>query len=127
MELSFNNPTNLPTAVGGYSQSVVLTNYQSLVFFSGQIPESLSGEVPAELEKQCSMIWTHITNLLLASKMSIENLVKITTYLTHRDQAEINSTIRRSFLGDHRPALTVVVVDTLDPKWLLEIDAIAAM
>lgn len=127
MELSFNNPKNLPTAVGGYSQSVVLTNYQSLAFISGQIPESLTGEVPAEFEKQCSMVWTHISNLLKASNMTIKNLVKITTYLTHRDQAETNSTIRNSFLGDHRPALTVVVVDTLDPKWLLEIDAIAAM
>ena len=54
------------------------------------------------------------------------DLVKVTTFLTDRSQAERNSEIRRDFLGDHRPALTVIVAQTLDAPWLLEIEAIAA-
>jgi len=33
--------------------------------------------------------------------------------------------IRRRTLGDVRPALTALVVQTLDSAWLLEIEAIA--
>jgi hypothetical protein len=32
-----------------------------------------------------------------------------------------------SKLGDHRPALTVIIADIYDSQWLLEIEAIAAL
>ena len=57
--------------------------------------------------------------------MSLENIVKITTYLTNPNQAGRNGEIRRKFLGKLQPTLTVIVVHTLNPKWLLEIEAIA--
>jgi enamine deaminase RidA (YjgF/YER057c/UK114 family) len=38
----------------------------------------------------------------------------------------MNGAIRRSHLGAARPALTVVVAETLCAPWLLEIEAIAA-
>ena len=34
--------------------------------------------------------------------------------------------VRRERLGSHAPALTVIVARTLDPRWLLEIEAMAA-
>jgi enamine deaminase RidA (YjgF/YER057c/UK114 family) len=58
--------------------------------------------------------------------MGPEDLVKVTTYLTHREQADANGRIRRERLGGVRPAITVVVVQTLAAEWLLEIEAIAA-
>jgi enamine deaminase RidA (YjgF/YER057c/UK114 family) len=58
--------------------------------------------------------------------MRPEHLVKVTTYLTSRDHAEINGRVRRERLGEVRPALTVVIVETLAAEWLLEIEAIAA-
>ncbi len=57
--------------------------------------------------------------------MSFENIVKVTTYLTNPNQAIRNGEMRRKFLGKLQPALTVVVVQTLNPKWLLEVEAIA--
>lgn len=126
MHTLFKNPEGLPAPVGGYSQSVEINNATTFVFISGQIGEMQDGEVPADFESQCEMIWTYIGRLLDASNMTLKNLVKVNTYLTNRDQSMINSTIRNRFLGDHRPALTVVLVQTLDSKWLLEIDAVAA-
>jgi 2-iminobutanoate/2-iminopropanoate deaminase len=37
------------------------------------------------------------------------------------------STARRpsEFLGDHRPALTIIIADIYSEEWLLEIEAIA--
>ena len=58
--------------------------------------------------------------------MAADDLVKVKTFLTRADQAEANARVRGRVLGDARSALTVVVMQTLDPRWLLEIEAIAA-
>ena len=125
MQLLSHNPANIAKAIGGYSQAIEIKNAGRLLFISGQIAELPSGEVPDAFEAQCELIWKNIKELLAAGGMDFSNLIKINTYLTHPDQATVNSSIRNKYLGDHRPALTVVVVQTLSKKWLLEIDAIA--
>jgi 2-iminobutanoate/2-iminopropanoate deaminase len=97
-----------------------------LLFISGQIPEEVSGIVPGDFESQCHAVWRNIVGVLESAGLTTANLVKVTTYLTDRADADANSRIRREVLGDHRPALTVVVAQTLEPQWLLEIDAVAA-
>ncbi len=59
--------------------------------------------------------------------MNVRHIVKVTTFLTHPDQASANSQIRQAFLGDHTPAVTVMVVQLLQSNWLLEVELIAAM
>jgi enamine deaminase RidA (YjgF/YER057c/UK114 family) len=58
--------------------------------------------------------------------MSMNNLVKVTTFLSSREYRTENSTIRQQVLGEHTPALTVIITGIYDPAWLLEIEAIAA-
>lgn len=52
--------------------------------------------------------------------------MKINTFLTDRNQLAANRAIRQRILQGHEPASTVVVVDTVESRWLLEIEAIAA-
>lgn len=126
MERKSINPDTLPAPVGGYSQAVEINQPSRLIFISGQIPEDRDGAVPDGFDAQCERVWRNIGELLAAAGMNYENLVKVTTYLTHADQAARNSEIRRHYLGALRPALTVVVATTLESKWLLEIEAVAA-
>jgi enamine deaminase RidA (YjgF/YER057c/UK114 family) len=58
--------------------------------------------------------------------MSLRDLVKVTTYLADRRDRADNARIRRELLGDHLPALTILIAGIYDPAWLLEIEAIAA-
>lgn len=121
------NPTDAPRPVGGsYSQAIGVTGASNLLFVSGQIPETLDGTIPDDFSQQCRLAWANLTASLRAARLDITDLVKVTTYLTTGSSAEINRAIRKEFLGDHRPAVTVVVIETLDPRWLLEIEAIAA-
>jgi enamine deaminase RidA (YjgF/YER057c/UK114 family) len=126
MQMLLKNPGNMPSPAGGYSQAVEIQNPGTLLFISGQIGEMPAGDVPEDFKTQCEMIWSYIEHLLAASNMTFRNLVKVNTFLTDKSQSLMNSTIRNRFLGDHHPALTVVIVQTLDTKWLLEIDAVAA-
>ena len=120
------NPATVHPPAGGYSMGLELTQHRRLLFISGQVPEKTDGTVPEGFEAQCEQAWRNVIEVLAAAGLGVEHLVKVTTFLTDRTQVVTNRTIRRAVLGDHQPALTVVVVETVDSKWLLEIEAIAA-
>lgn len=120
------NSKNAPRASGGYAQAVSLKGHHHLVFISGQIPETVDGAIPETFQGQCQLVWANITAQLQAVGMTVENLVKVTTFLSARKYADENSNIRQRILGPHRPALTVIIADIYDERWLLEIEAIAA-
>lgn len=120
------DPPEVPAPVGGYTQTLKVAGVAELVYVSGQIPVRPSGTIPGSFDEQCRLAWSNVVSGLRANGLGIERLAKVTTYLTDRADAPANRIIRREFLGDHRPASTVVVVQTLDPRWLLEIEATAA-
>jgi 2-iminobutanoate/2-iminopropanoate deaminase len=115
-----------PQVSGGYAQAVSLEGHRQLLFISGQIPETVEGSTPKEFQSQCELVWANITAQLKEAGMTVNNLVKVTTFLSSRDHAKANSAIRQKFLGAHRPSLTVIIADIYDERWLLEIEAIAA-
>lgn len=120
------NPATVNAPLGGYSMGLELKQHRRLLFISGQVPESSDGIVPEGFEAQCEQAWRNVKEVLASAGLGVEHLVKVTTYLTDRNQVVTNRTIRRAMLGDHQPALTVVIAETVDSKWLLEIEAIAA-
>ena len=120
------DPSSVPAAVGNYTHGLEVSAGARLLFISGQVPVRPDGTVPADFEGQCHAVWDNLLAVLASARMRPEHLVKVTTYLTRRDQAEINGRVRRERLGEARPALTVVIAQTFAADWLLEIEAIAA-
>ena len=70
--------------------------------------------------------WRNITEVLRAAGLGVEHLVKINTFLTDKSQLLANRAVRKEMLAGNEPALTVMIAETVDGKWLLEIEAIAA-
>ena len=97
-----------------------------LLFISGQIPQARDGTVPGEIEEQCRLVWANLVASLTEAGMEVNNLVKVTTFLSDRAHATANTAVRNEILGAHRPALTVIVTGIWDSAWLIEIEAIAA-
>ncbi len=124
--LTRHDPSSVPAAQGGYTHGLEVAHPSRWLVVSGQVPEGADGVVPPSAEEQCRVIWDHITAVLADATMSVTDIVKVTTYLGSRDVAAANSEVRREVLGDHRPALTVVVAEICDPAWLLEIEVLAA-
>lgn len=120
----FNSPT-APQPAGGYSQALLVERAQRLLFISGQVPESASGEVPADFKAQARLAWSNVLAQLEAASMSVENLAKVTIFLSSREYALPNREVRAEILGGHAPALTVIITGIFDSKWLLEIEAYA--
>jgi 2-iminobutanoate/2-iminopropanoate deaminase len=121
------DPTEGPSAVGGYAQAFSVPPGTGLLFVSGQVPVDTEGVTPFGFEAQCRQAWRNLVRVLRAADLDITALVKVTTYLSDRKYADQNSQVRREVLGAHRPALTVIVADSFDGGWLIEIEAIAAI
>jgi 2-iminobutanoate/2-iminopropanoate deaminase len=115
-----------PKAAGGYAQALEVTEAKRLLFVSGQIPETSDGHVPDGFAEQASLVWANVIAQLHAADMTVENLVKVTTFLSSREFALPNREARAKALGQHKPALTVVIAGIFDESWLLEVEAIAA-
>lgn len=120
---------NAPDAVqptGSYPQAVEVAGAQRLLFISGQIPVRADGEVPKEFKVQARLAWANVEAQLRAAGMSLDNLVKVTIFLSERAYGAENREVRRAVLGDRAVALTVIITGIFDAAWLLEIEAIAA-
>ena len=112
--------------MGQYSHGLELPPGARLLFVSGQVPELPDGTVPDGFEAQCRAAWANVLAVLAEAGMGPGHLVKVVTFLTEPGQAGANSRIRQELLGAARPALTVIVARTLESRWLLEIEAMAA-
>jgi 2-iminobutanoate/2-iminopropanoate deaminase len=120
------NPQILPAATGNYTHGVRVDGAGRMVFVSGQVPwGDEHGKIPDSFEEQCRMVWRNVLAVLAEAGLGVRNLVKVTTYLSDRQYRALNSKIREEILGDHAPALTVIICDIYAEEWLLEIDAIA--
>jgi 2-iminobutanoate/2-iminopropanoate deaminase len=120
------NASPAPQPAGGYSQAIEISGAQRLLFISGQIPETPSGEMPREFASQARLVWRNLLAQLAAADMTVTNLLKVTIFLSARQYAATNREIRQEFLGAHSPALTVIITGIFDERWLLEIEATAA-
>jgi 2-iminobutanoate/2-iminopropanoate deaminase len=120
------NAPDAPAPVGGYSQAVEIANARRILFISGQIPVNADGTTPESFAAQARLAWANIEAQLRAADMTLENIVKHTTFLADRKYREENREVRRAVFGELRPALTVVIAGIFDEAWLLEIEAIAA-
>ncbi|WP_208636935.1 RidA family protein [Streptomyces swartbergensis] len=109
-----------------YGQDALVTDATRLLFISGQIPEDNDGHVPDDFEGQCRLAWRNVLSVLEAADMTVRNLAKVTVFLSDRRYREANAQIRHEVLGDHGPALTIIITGIYDEAWLLEIEAVAA-
>lgn len=120
------NAASVPQPAGGYAQASLVSDAKEWLLVSGQIPETRNGVVPERFEDQAELAWGNVKAQLAAAGMDASNLVKVTTFLSSRKFNLENRDARQSALGEHTPALTVIITGIFDEQWLLEIEATAA-
>jgi 2-iminobutanoate/2-iminopropanoate deaminase len=83
--------------------------------------------VPREtLEEQLEQLWSNIRAILSSAGMTVDNIVRVTSYLRDAADAEANGAARVAALGGRVVPTTVIVVQTLADSWLVEVEVIAA-
>lgn len=115
-----------PAAIGTYSQAV---RYVNTVYLSGQIPlhpatmELISEQLPA----QTIQVFTNLQAVCQAAGGDLDQIVKLTVYLTDLQQfATVNEIMARFFQIPY-PARAVVGASALPRNASVEIEAIMVL
>jgi 2-iminobutanoate/2-iminopropanoate deaminase len=127
MSTAKHNPSELFPQYRNYSHAVEVSSNTRLLFISGLNGYLSDGTtMPDSFEEQGEIIWGHIGAILKSAGMTYANIVSLRTYLSGPEYDEPNVKLRMKYLGDNQPALTVICCQLLEPKWKLEIEAVAA-
>jgi enamine deaminase RidA (YjgF/YER057c/UK114 family) len=124
------NPDDLPTPQT-YTHVVVATGSR-VVFVAGQEPEDENGDLVGrgDLAAQARQVFANLGRALAAAGARPEQVAKITIFVANyrREQLPVIEAGRVALFGDHKPADTLVGVETLsNPDFLIEVDAIAVL
>jgi enamine deaminase RidA (YjgF/YER057c/UK114 family) len=128
MTLELVNPPDLPTPES-YTQVVVATGSR-LVFVAGQLADDPQGNLvaPGDLAAQARQAFGNVGRALAAAGARPDQVARITIYVVHHRPEYLPqiSQARIAVFGDHKPADTIVGVETLaEPGYLIEVEAIA--
>ncbi len=126
MKLTKINSPKAPVPAGGYVQAMEVSNASRLLFISGQVPDTVDGTTPEDFEEQARLIWANLIAQLHAANMTLDNLVKVTFFLSDRKYIDGYRKVRLEILQERTVALTTIITGIFDEKWLMEIEAIAA-
>lgn len=125
MEKRIINAADAPAPAGAYAQAIEVRNASRTLYISGQIPVAVDSSVPADFTGQARLAWQNVVAQLHAADMTLDNLVKVTIFLSDRRYIPEYRQVRGEFLGARTPALTCIITGIFDTAWLLEIEAVA--
>ena len=130
MTLELINPEDLPTPEA-YTQVIAATGSR-LVFVAGQVAGDAQGNVvgPGDLAAQARQAFANVGRCLAAAGAGPEQVARITIYVVRYRPEYIPeiSEARIAVFGDHKPADTLLGVETLaEPGYLIEVEAIAVV
>ena len=127
METVAHNPTEgIYPAVGDYIHALEVHGADRLLFVAGTMGLGPDGVPGGRLDEQLRLVWSNIRAILSSAGMTVDNVVRVTSYLRDAAHAEANAEARVRELGGRLVPTTAIVVQTLEDDWLVEVEVVAA-
>jgi 2-iminobutanoate/2-iminopropanoate deaminase len=127
LELVPHNPSDGVYSTGGdWVHAMEVRGAERLLFVSGTMGLRPDFSAPATLDEQLECVWNNLRAILASAGMTVDNIVRLTSYLRDASYAKANAQARIIALGDRRIPTTAIVVQTLQPDWLVELEIVAA-
>jgi len=121
------DPSTIHPPLGRYTHAIELAGDVRLLFISGQIGIKPDGKLAEGIEGQLRQIWENISAILISANMTLNNIVRVMTFVTRPEHFSIHTRVRGEFLGEHRATATGVCITALAaPEILCEIEVVAA-
>ncbi|MCP1994366.1 RidA family protein [Flavobacterium sp. HSC-61S13] len=114
----------LPQSNGHYSTAIISNN---TLYLSGQLPIDKEGNhyYKHSFEEQFNIIFENIDHILTVSGSSLQQVVKVTAYITDVALWSLFNEFFKNYFGTHKPVRTVVPVAALHYGYKLEVEVIA--
>lgn len=121
------NPQTVAAPLGAYSHVVEVGPESRWLVVSGQVGNHPDGTVAEGIEGQSEQTWRNLVACLEAAGMAVTDIVKVTHFLVHPEDFPVYAQVRSRFLGEHRPASTLLFVSGLvKPELRVEVEVVAA-
>jgi 2-iminobutanoate/2-iminopropanoate deaminase len=101
-----------------------------LLYIAGQVARDAEGNVlaPGDVRTQARQVFQNLRQVLQAAGGDLEDLPKITTYITKIEDFPAVAEERRQFFPGELPASTLIVVTSLaQPELLIEVEGMAVI
>lgn len=126
MTREFIHPSSVHSTEGvGYSH---VARAGDTVYIAGQIALNPGGNLvgKGDVEAQTQQVYANLQAILEELEGSLDDIVKLTTYLTDRSHLDAFRRVRNRFFTDAFPPNTLLFVSGLaHPDYLVEIEAVA--
>lgn len=113
-----------------FTQAVVVEPGSEMIFVSGITSRGPDGELlhDGDIDAQTRQVLENLSAILEAADATMDDVVKITTFVRDAEHIRRVSRLRRQYFGEPPPASSTVEVSRLfDTRQLIEIEAIAAV
>ncbi len=121
-------PTDVHVPIGrGYNHVIKAGN---TIYVAGQVALDKDGNLVGkeDITAQAEQVFKNLQAALAAAGASFQDIVKINTYLTQRDDLAKLREVRSKYFAGEPPASTLVFISGLAmPEFLIEVEAIAVV
>lgn len=107
----------------GYSRAVVQGDWCFMAGVTGY--DYATMEMPDNIADQADNCFKTIAQVLENAGFGMNDIVRVTHYVSNRDLVEHVIPVLGANLGDIRPAATMVIADLMKPEMLYEIEVTA--
>jgi len=115
-----------PQPFSNYSQAVEVPAGARTLHISGQVGNTLKGDLPEDSIQQHEQAWRNVFAILKAAGMSKTDMVDVLAIVNDHNQVAIYREVRDRMLDGHKCASTMLVCGLASPDWKVEIAVKAA-
>lgn len=127
MQLIVRNPTQgIYPATSDYVHAMEVREPKRFLYVAGTMGLDEHGVAGKSLAEQLDLIWRNIRTILASADMTVDNIVRLTSYLRDPAYAEENAKARVKALNGRVIPTIGIVAQTLSNDWLVEIEVVAA-
>lgn len=124
--MKVHNPSTIAAPMGRYSNGISAPGGGRWLHIAGQIGIRPDGTLAEGFAAQAEAAWANLVAILADAGMTVDHLVKVNHFLVQASDLADYNPIRMRFLGEARPASTLIVVQGLaKAEWRFEVDAVA--
>jgi len=107
----------------GYSRAVVQGDWCFVSGVTGY--DYATMEMPSEVQEQAENCFQTIESVLAEAGFSMADIARVQYTVTDRTLVQSLSPVLEHYLGEIRPAATMIIADLIEPEMLIEIEVTA--
>ena len=93
------SPKTIHKPFGNYSHGI-LNSKNGLLMTSGQLGINLDGSIPTSFSEQTNICFSNIFSIIKEAKLDLEDILRLNTYLTDRQNLDEYMKIRDRFFSN---------------------------